>query len=91
MRAAEHEWRTTITAKGQATIPAEVRRLLDVRPGEKISFVVEKGQVRLRRPKSVVAETAGAFKGNDPAPSAAELREIAERAIAEDVAERMGK
>ena len=43
---------STITSKGQVTIPAEVRKHLDLKPGDKIVFVVEDaGEVRLAAPK----------------------------------------
>jgi antitoxin PrlF len=84
------EWRTTITAKGQATIPVEVRRILGVRPHEKIAFVLEGNLVRIVKPGSVVEETAGAFRSDEPPLSARELREAAEQAWADDVIERSG-
>jgi len=37
----------TITQRGQVTIPAEVRRLLAVKPKEKVAFRIERDQVRL--------------------------------------------
>lgn len=36
-----------ITSKGQATIPKSIRRVLNVRPCDRISFHVEKGKVWL--------------------------------------------
>lgn len=82
---------STITTKGQVTIPKEVRRLLGVAPHEKIAFIVEDDQIRLARTGSVVARTAGILKTTQPPVSAEELREKAEHAIAEDVVERMGE
>ena len=35
---------TTITQKGQVTIPAPVRRLMRVKPGDQVEFVVEKNK-----------------------------------------------
>jgi len=46
--------------------------------------------VRLARRGSVVSQTAGIFKTAQSPLSAEELREEAERAIAEDVVERIG-
>ncbi len=37
----------SITQRGQVTIPAEVRRLLGVKPRDKVAFKIEDGQVRL--------------------------------------------
>ncbi len=38
---------TTITQRGQVTIPAEVRRMLGVKPRDKVAFTIENGEVRL--------------------------------------------
>ena len=37
-----------ITSKGQITLPLEVRRLLGVRPGDRVLFESNKGGVRVR-------------------------------------------
>lgn len=42
----------TVTSKGQVTIPAEVRRHLKIKEGQKIALVLEdEGSVRLRLPR----------------------------------------
>jgi AbrB family looped-hinge helix DNA binding protein len=38
---------TTITQRGQITLPVEVQRLLGVRPKDKVAFEIDDGQVRL--------------------------------------------
>lgn len=38
---------TTITQRSQVTIPAEVRRVLGVKPRDKVAFTIEDGGVRL--------------------------------------------
>lgn len=48
---------TTITQRGQVTIPAEVRRMLGVKPRDKVAFTIEDGVVRLT-PVSFSLETA---------------------------------
>jgi len=56
--------RTKVTRKGQITIPAEVRRALNLREGEalEVSFDEAKGSVSVSRPDSVVAKTAGILR-----------------------------
>lgn len=53
---------STITSKGQVTIPVEVRRLFGIGKGGQLSFVVEgRRQVRLEFPKySDLASLRGA-------------------------------
>ena len=38
---------STVTAKGQTTIPAEIRRKLDLKPGDRILYLEEEGRVRI--------------------------------------------
>ena len=40
---------TTLTSKGQITIPKEVRDKLDLQPRDKITFIAENGYATLRR------------------------------------------
>lgn len=39
---------STLSSKGQVTIPLEVRKKLGLREGDKVEFVSEKGQIILR-------------------------------------------
>ncbi len=84
MEVSMHQLLASVTTKGQVTIPAEVRRLLGVRPHEKIAFLVEENQVRLAAAKSVVAQTAGVLKDYRPAMTSQEEEVAAEEAIAEE-------
>ncbi len=38
---------TTITQRSQVPVPVEVRRVLGVKPRDKIAFTIEDGEVRL--------------------------------------------
>lgn len=38
---------TTMTQRGQVTVPAEVRRLLGLKPREKVAFTIDGDHVRL--------------------------------------------
>jgi antitoxin PrlF len=40
---------TTITSKGQVTIPKAVRDALGLKPADRVEFVVEDGTARLRK------------------------------------------
>jgi antitoxin PrlF len=43
---------STVTSKGQVTIPAEVRKYLGIKTNDKIAFVIDQeGIVRLRVPR----------------------------------------
>lgn len=70
---------STITSKGQITIPAEVRKHLSLHDHDKVSFVLEDdGTVRLVAPRySTVASLAGAAGKLEKPLSWQEMREIA--------------
>ncbi len=74
-----------LTSKGQVTVPAEVRRLLRLRPKDKVAFLVDEETVRLAPASSVVALTAGMLKSDQPRLSPEEEKTIVEEAIAEEV------
>jgi len=79
-----------VTRKGQVTIPVEIRKALGIEEGDRVSFVVDEDEVKLRRTGSVVARTAGAFKGRAPAMTVERLREAAEEGMSEDALRRAG-
>lgn len=79
---------TVVTRKGQITVPAPIRREMDLKKGDRVAFVMDEGVVRLIRTTSVVERTAGTLKSRKPPLTAEELREAAERAIAQEAVER---
>ena len=50
---------STVTSKGQVTIPMEIRRALGIRQGSKVAFAQKNGKVELRvvhrAPEAVVS------------------------------------
>lgn len=80
---------TVITRKGQITIPAEFRRILGLKEGDRVAVVLEGEQVRLMRAGSVVMRTAGSLKSDRPLLTAESLREVAEQAVTGDVMDRL--
>ena len=75
---------STVTRKGQVTVPIEIRRALGIKTGDKVTFFLEDGVARLMRRESVTDRTAGIFRSARPALSAEQLREAAEQAIADE-------
>lgn len=49
---------STITSKGQTTIPNEIRRALNLRPGDRLEYAVEQDHFKVR-----VAAGAASLKG----------------------------
>ena len=71
----------TLTSKGQITIPADVRRLLNAQTGDRVEFVqVGPGRFELVAATRSVRELKGLFGKPDGTVSIAEMnRVIAER------------
>ena len=53
---------TTVTSKGQVTIPAEVRRRLGLHPGDHVGFIVDGDEVRLVRKERRIEAAFGICK-----------------------------
>ncbi len=57
---------STLTSKGQTTIPKQVREHLKLNPGDKLDFVIEsEGRVVIRPAKLDVRELKGLLKRRD--------------------------
>ncbi len=71
----------TVTSKGQVTIPIEIRRLLELKPGDKITFVAGGGRgVRIYAKNQSVKRLKGMFGKFPRTVSIEEMNEaIAER------------
>lgn len=78
---------STVTSKGQVTVPAEVRRLLGINKQEKIAFVIDQeGEVHLKAPRypSIAALRGAAGTLRRPV-SESEIEEIVEDERAQDL------
>jgi AbrB family looped-hinge helix DNA binding protein len=70
---------STVSSKGQVTIPAEVRKHLGISEGDKLSFVIEdEGGVRVEAPRyHNIASLRGAAGSLEQPLSWEEMQEIA--------------
>lgn len=67
----------TLTSKGQITIPADVRRVLNVQAGDRVEFVqVEPGRYELVAATRSVRELKGLFGTPDHTVSIAEMNRV---------------
>lgn len=82
-----YPFRSSLTRKGQVTIPAHIRRLLGLSTSDKVAFLVTAGKVEIMPATSVAARTAGALRTYrfTPAPTTREEREAFEQAVADEV------
>lgn len=64
-------------AKGRVVIPQEIREVLNVKPGDKLLFVEENGEIKLTTRRAIISSLRGAFKLPDGRSLSEEL--LAER------------
>ena len=78
------KWIVTVSSKNQIPVPHEVRELLGVGPGDKITFTMDGDSATVTRQRSVVQRTAGMMRSDVSFATAEEMRVVAEEAIATD-------
>jgi len=78
---------TTVTSKGQVTIPKAIRDLLHIQPNDRVAFVVEGDRVVVR-PVRTLKDLRGAVTAAGQGDFEAE-RALAKAAVGKRVAEEM--
>lgn len=76
------EYVTTLTQRSQITVPAEVRRVLGLKPRDRVVFAIEGSKVTLE-PAEFTLETA--YGSVEPLNRPEDLEEVAQRAKEEHV------
>ena len=79
------EYETTMTEKGQVTIPQEIRRMMGLNPRDKVRFEVEGEVVKIRRASSRLLQGYGAVTPKEKPENFQELRENFEKGVAKEV------
>jgi antitoxin PrlF len=57
---------STITSKGQTTVPKEVREALDLEPGAKLTWEIRGGKVAITTERPLLWELEGFIKHGEP-------------------------
>jgi antitoxin PrlF len=78
------EFETTVTEKGQVTIPQEIRRLMGLHPRDKVTFEIDGDTVKIRRASSKLLQGYGAVAPKQKPEDFRKLRENFEKGVAED-------
>ncbi len=79
------ELETSITQKGQVTIPAEIRAKLQLKPRDKVQFEIDGDTVKLRKAPSRIQRHFGSVVLPTKPLEWREEREAFEEAVAEEV------
>ena len=77
---------STVTQKGQVTIPAPVRKALKIQPKDQVAFELVDGEVRLRPIESAVLASYGAVKPLESPKTPTDYRRL-RREIEEEIAD----
>lgn len=79
------EFETTVTEKGQVTIPQEIRRIMGLHPKDRVRFAVEGDEVKIRRASSRLLQGYGAVTPHKKPEDFQEIRKTFEEGVAADV------
>lgn len=69
---------STITSKGQTTVPKEVREVLDVGPGDRLTWEIRGGKVAITTERPSLFRWEGIFK-DGPADAVEAVKEARKR------------
>ena len=79
------EYITTVTQKGQVTIPGDLRQALGLKPRDKVAFALHDGKVVLYPVQSPVLATYGAVKAKNRPENYQRIRREIEEEVATEV------
>ena len=79
---------STMTRKGQVTIPKEIRDRLGVKEGEKVLFVMRGEEVVLKVVKGTILDLRGSVQPSTRPEDFDKIRQSAKQTVAKKVADR---
>jgi antitoxin PrlF len=79
--------KSTLSAKGQVTIPAKVRKSLGLKPGDKVAYKVVGNKAELIAIKGTILDAAGSVKPKKKPEDLAAARAIVKQRVAKRAAE----
>lgn len=76
---------STLTSKGQTTIPKKIRERLRLQPGDRVEFILEGDRVVLRRAAADLTDLDGLLDRSGRTPVSVEaMHEIVERVVTKE-------
>ncbi len=85
------EFTTTLTQRSQVTVPAEVRRVLGLKPRDRVTFAISDGEVRLKPVTYSLESAYGSVRPSREPEDFDELSRAARDAKAEHTLRKMGE
>ncbi len=80
------EFETSVTEKGQVTIPQEIRRIMGLQPRDKVRFEVDGDVIKISRASSKLLQWFGSVTPRNKPEDFQKTREEFEKGVAEEVA-----
>lgn len=77
--------KSSITKKGQTTIPAKIRKTLNLKPGDTLRYEVKGGQVILKPIRGSILDVAGTVRAKRHPQDFKRIREKTKKAVARGV------
>jgi antitoxin PrlF len=78
---------SVITRKGQTTIPKEIRKLLNLKPNDKLFYIVEENKVILKPIHGNILELRGSITSKEPKVDFDKIRAITRKKISKKIVE----
>ena len=80
------EFESSVSEKGQVTIPQEIRRIMGLQPRDKVRFEVEGDVVKISRASSKLIQWFGSVTPKNKPENFQKVREEFEKGIAREIA-----
>jgi antitoxin PrlF len=80
------EFETSVTEKGQVTIPQEIRRIMGLQPRDKVRFEVDGDVIKISRASSKLLQWFGSVIPRNKPEDFQKIRKEFEKGVAEEVA-----
>ena len=82
---------TSVTQRGQVTIPAEVRKMLGIKPRDKVIFIIDEDRVGLAPARFTIETVFGSVKPSTKTEDFASIEKEAKEEKAEEEIRRLPK
>jgi antitoxin PrlF len=79
-----------LTAKGQVTLPKDLRERFNLEPGSRVAFEEEPDGIKVRPVRETILDWAGTLRSAGPRLSDTEVRRRVKKAVAGRVSQELG-
>ena len=80
-------YKSTVTRKGQTTIPKKIRELLAIKPNDKLFYIIEEDKVVLKPLQGNILELKGSVACNKKSSDPLKIRKATLKKISKNIVE----